>query len=72
MPDINNAPNVKLGKVVVEMLVSEGLILPEKQARILQALCDGKMTSSEWKSSIQTKVLKDEGKADDAKSDQED
>ena len=25
MPDINNPPNVKLGQVVVEMLVSEGV-----------------------------------------------
>ena len=50
----------------------EGLIPSENQARILEVICDGKMTSSEWKSSIQTKVLKNEGKVDDAESDQED
>lgn len=67
MSEINNTPNMELGKVIGEILVSEGLILPEKQANILQKLCDGTMISSEWKSSIEMKILKDEGKIDDAK-----
>jgi len=71
MPVTNNTPNENLGKVCVEILVSEGLLLAEKQTSILQKLCDGKMTSSEWKSSIEKKILKDQGILNNAKSDQE-
>lgn len=71
MPETNNTPNMELGKVIVEILVSEGLILPEKRASILQKLCDGTMTSNEWKSSTEMKILKGGGILDNAKSDQE-
>ena len=66
MPE-NNTPNTDLGKLVIEILVSEGLILPENETSILQKICDGKMTSSEWKSSIEKKILNDGSRVNDAK-----
>ena len=72
MPELDNTPNVELGKAVVETLVSKGLIVPENQESILSTICDGRMTASEWKSCVEMKILKDESKVDDGKSDQED
>lgn len=72
MTESNNTPNMELGKVVVETLVSEGLIVPENKESILPRICGGKMTSSEWKSCVEMKILKDEGKENNGKSDQED
>lgn len=72
MTVLDNTPNVELGKAVVETLVSKGLIVPENQESILSRICDGRMTASEWKSCFEMKILKDESKVDDGKSDQED
>ncbi len=72
MTEINNTPNMELGKVVVETLVSEGLIVPENQESILSKICGGRMTDSDWKSCVEMKILKDESKVVDGKSDQED
>ena len=72
MTELDNTPNVELGKGVVETLVSNGLIIPENQESILSTICDGRMTASEWKSCVEMKILKDESKVDDGKSDQED
>ena len=72
MTESNNTPNMELGRVVVETLVSEGLIVPENQESILSMICRGRMTASEWKSCVEMKILKDEGKAEDGKSDKED
>lgn len=69
MTELDNTPNVELGKAVLETLVSEGLIVPENQESILSKICDGSMTASEWKSCVEMKILKDEGKVDDGKSD---
>ena len=72
MTESNNTPNMELGKVVVETLVSHGLIAPENQENILSTICGGRMTASNWKSFVEMKILKDEGKVYDGKSDQED
>jgi len=72
MTESNNTPNMELGKVVVETLVSQGLIAPENQENILSTICGGRMTAINWKSFIEMKILKDEGKVYDGKSDQED
>lgn len=72
MTELDNTPNVELGKAVVEILVSDGLIVRENQESILSTICDGRMTASEWKSCVEMKILKDESKVDDGKSDQED
>jgi len=72
MTELGNTPNWELGKAVVETLVSNGLIVAENQESILAAICDGRMTASEWKACIEMKILKDESKVDDGKSDQED
>ena len=72
MNELDNTPNVGLGKAVVETLVSSGLIVPENQENILSTICNGRMTASEWKSCVEMKILKDESKVDDGKSDQED
>ena len=72
MTELDNTPNVELGKAVVEILVTNGLIVPENQESILSTICDGRMTASEWKSCVEMKILKDESKVDDGKSDQED
>lgn len=72
MTESNNTPNMELGKVVVETLVSQGLIAPENQENILSTICGGRMTASDWKSCVKMKILKDEGKLYDGKSDQED
>jgi len=70
MTDKNSTPNAELGRVVVESLVSEGLIIPDKKEALLSRICDGKMTQGEWKSCIEMKILKDEGRLKDGKSDQ--
>ena len=72
MTESNNTPNMELGKVVLETLVSQGLIVPENQESILSTICGGRMTASDWKSCVEMKILKDEGKVYDGKSDQED
>ncbi|MHC4648820.1 MAG: hypothetical protein ACYTBJ_25465 [Planctomycetota bacterium] len=72
MTESDNTPNMELGKVVVETLVSHGLIAPENQENILSTICGGRMTPGDWKSCVQIKILKDEAKVYDAKSDQED
>jgi hypothetical protein len=72
MTESNNTPNMELGKVVVETLVSQGLIAPENQENILSTICGARMTASDWKSCVEMKILKDEGKVYDGKSDQED
>ncbi len=72
MLETNNLPNMELGKIVVGSLISERLILPENQESILSKVCGGTMKASDWKSFIETKILKDESKVDDGKSDQED
>jgi len=72
MTELDNTPNVGLGKAIVETLVSNGLIVPENQESILSTICNGRMTASEWKSCVEMKILKDESKVDDGKSDQED
>jgi len=71
MTDKADTPNAELGKVVVETLVSEGLIITDQKETILSKICDGKMTLSEWKSCIEMKILKGEGKLKDGKSDQQ-
>jgi hypothetical protein len=63
---------MELGKVVVETLVSQGLLAPEDQENILSRICGGRMTASDWKSCVAMKILKDEDKVYDGKSDQED
>ena len=72
MTESNNTPNMELGKVVVETLVSQGLIAPENQENILSTICGGRMTAINWKSFVEMKILKDEGKVYDGESDQED
>jgi len=72
MTELGNTPNGELGKAVVETLVSKGLIVSENQESILATICDGRMTASEWKSCVEMKILTDESKVDDGKSDQED
>ena len=72
MTESNNTPNMEMGKVVVETLVCQGLIAPENQENILSKICGGRMTASDWKSCVEIKILKKEGKVNNGKSDQED
>jgi len=72
MTELHNTPNMELAKVVVEPLTSEGLIIPENQENILSKIYGGRMTANEWKSCVERKILKDEGKVNDGKSDQKD
>lgn len=72
MTELHNTPNMELAKVVVGTLNSEGLIIPENQETILSKIYSGKMTANEWKSCVEMKILKDEGKVNDGKSDQKD
>ena len=70
MTELHNTPNIELGKFVVEALISEGLIMPENKETLLSKICDGKMAANEWRSCIEMKIIKDEGKDNDGKSDQ--
>jgi len=72
MTELHNTPNMELAKDVVETLISEGLIISENQEKVLQKMYDGRMTANEWKSYVEMKVLKDEGKVNNGKSDQKD
>ena len=72
MNGLNNTPNMELGKVVAETLVSEGLIVPENKESILTKICGGRMTASEWTSCVEITIIKDEGIEGNGKSDQED
>ena len=71
MTESNNTPNMELGKVVVETLVSQGLVAPENQENIFSTICGGRMTASEWKSCVEVKIIKDESEVEDGKYDQE-
>jgi hypothetical protein len=69
MTESNRTPNMELGKVVVDVLVAEGVIISENQEDILSKICSGKMTTDEWISCAESKIIRDEGKASDVKSD---
>ena len=71
MPDGNMNPNEQLGLVVTEALASEGLVVPDDKEDILSKLCNGRMTSDEWKLCVEKKILKDEGELDNGESSQE-
>ena len=69
MAELHSTPNMELGRNVVEALISDGLVTDENQETIFMKICGGKMTANEWKSCVKMKILKDESKVNDAKSD---
>ncbi len=71
MTERNMNPNEELGILVAESLASEELIVTDDMENIVSKICNGRMTIGEWKSCIEMKILKDEGKLEDGGSNQE-